>query len=469
MRLGILIMAAGKGTRLKSKRAKVLHAIGGRPLLEHVIAAAAQVVPPHDIFAIVGHQADAVQAAVRATGIHFIVQHEQRGTGHAIQVAEEATRDYDELIVLSGDVPLLRPETIVALRDFHLREQAAMTILTAAPENPFGYGRVLRKKLNAPDVASIVEQKALTPQQEGIREINSGIYAFHRAALYGHIGQLRDDNAHKELYLTDMARLLVGAGERVVAVEAAHGSEVLGANTIAEMMDLDRAARLATAQRLMANGVSIFMPETVVIDAGVEVGPDTVIEPFVQLLGETRIGADCRIRSWSVIENATLGDQVLVRQSCVIAESEIGKGALIGPFAHLRPGSHIGEGAHIGNFVETKKIRMGKGSKANHLSYLGDAQIGSGVNIGAGTITCNYDGVHKHETLIEDGVFVGSDSTLVAPIVIGEGAYVAAGSCITDDVPADALALGRARQTTKPHWAKNRRAQQDARKNGSTK
>lgn len=468
MRLGILIMAAGKGTRLKSKRAKVLHAVGGRPLLQHVIAAAAQVVPPHDIFAIVGHQAEAVQAAVRATGIHFVVQPEQRGTGHAIQVAEEATRDYGELIVLSGDVPLLRPETIIALRDFHLREQAAMTVLTAAPENPFGYGRVLRKKPNTPDVAAIVEQKALTPEQEGIREINSGIYAFRRSALYGHIGQLRDDNAHKELYLTDMARILVDAGERVVAVEAAQAAEVLGANTIAEMMDLDRAARLATAHRLMANGVSIFMPETVVIDAGVEVGPDTVIEPFVQLLGETRIGADCRIRSYSVIENATLGDQVLVRQSCVIAESEIGKGALIGPFAHLRPGSHIGEAAHIGNFVETKKIRMGKGSKANHLSYLGDAQIGSGVNIGAGTITCNYDGVDKHETLIADGVFVGSDSTLVAPIVIGEGAYVAAGSCITDDVPADALALGRARQTTKPHWAKNRRAQREARRSGSS-
>jgi bifunctional UDP-N-acetylglucosamine pyrophosphorylase/glucosamine-1-phosphate N-acetyltransferase len=469
MRLGILIMAAGKGTRLKSKRAKVLHAIGGRPLVQHVIAAAAQVVPPQDIFAIVGHQAEAVQAAVRGTGIHFIVQPEQRGTGHAIQVAEEATRDYDELIILSGDVPLLRPETIVALRDVHLREQAAMTILTAAPENPLGYGRIVRKKPDAPDVAAIVEQKALTPEQEAIREINSGIYAFRRAALYGHIGQLRDDNAHKELYLTDMARILVDAGERVVAVEAAQATEVLGANTIAEMMDLDRASRLATAHRLMANGVSIFMPETVVIDAGVEVGPDTVIEPFVQLLGETRIGADCRIRSYSVIENATLGDQVLVRQSCVIAESEIGRGALIGPFAHLRPGSHIGEGAHIGNFVETKKIRMGKGSKANHLTYLGDAQIGSGVNIGAGTITCNYDGVDKHETLIEDGVFVGSDSTLVAPIVIGEGAYVAAGSCITDDVPADALALGRARQTTKPHWAKNRRAQREARKDGATK
>ena len=469
MRLGILIMAAGKGTRLKSKRAKVLHAIGGRPLVQHVIAAAAQVVPPQDIFAIVGHQAEAVQTAVRATGIHFIVQQEQRGTGHAIQVAEEATRDYDELIILSGDVPLLRSETIVALRDFHLREQAAMTILTAAPEIPLGYGRILRKKSDAPDVAAIVEQKALTPEQEGIREINSGIYAFRRAALYGHIGQLRDDNAHKELYLTDMARILVDAGERVVAVVAAQATEVLGANTIAEMMDLDRELRLATARRLMGAGVSIFMPETVVIDAGVEVGPDTVIEPFVQLLGETQIGADCHIRSYSVIENTTVGDHVLVRQSCVIAESEIGKGALIGPFAHLRPGSHIGEGAHIGNFVETKKIRMGKGSKANHLSYLGDAQIGSGVNIGAGTITCNYDGVDKHETLIEDGVFIGSDSTLVAPIVIGEGAYVAAGSCITDDVPADALALGRARQTTKPHWAKKRRAQRETRKDSSPK
>jgi bifunctional UDP-N-acetylglucosamine pyrophosphorylase/glucosamine-1-phosphate N-acetyltransferase len=266
-----------------------------------------------------------------------------------------------------------------------------------------------------------------------------------------------------------MARILVDAGERVVAVVAAQATEVLGANTIAEMMDLDRELRLATARRLMGAGVSIFMPETVVIDAGVEVGPDTVIEPFVQLLGETQIGADCHIRSYSVIENTTVGDHVLVRQSCVIAESEIGKGALIGPFAHLRPGSHIGEGAHIGNFVETKKIRMGKGSKANHLSYLGDAQIGSGVNIGAGTITCNYDGVDKHETLIEDGVFIGSDSTLVAPIVIGEGAYVAAGSCITDDVPADALALGRARQTTKPHWAKKRRAQRETRKDSSPK
>jgi bifunctional UDP-N-acetylglucosamine pyrophosphorylase/glucosamine-1-phosphate N-acetyltransferase len=469
MRLGIVIMAAGKGTRLKSKRAKVLHEIGGKPLLKHVIAAAAQVVPPNDILVIVGHQAEAVQAAVRDTGVRFAVQEEQRGTGHAIQIAEQATRDYDELIVLSGDVPLLRPETILTLRDFHLRERAAMTVLTAAPTKPFGYGRVLRRSSDAPEVAAIVEQRALQPEQQGVREINSGIYAFHREALFSHIGQLRAENSHKELYLTDMAHILDDAGERVVAIEAAQAAEVLGANTIAEMMELDHKLRLATAHRLMAAGVTILQPETVMIDAGVEVGADTVIEPFAQLLGETRVGSDCRIRSYSVLENTTLGDQVLILQSCVIADARIDKGARIGPLAHLRPGCHIGEGAHIGNFVEAKKTNMGKGSKANHLTYLGDAEIGSGVNIGAGTITCNYDGVNKYKTLIGDGVFIGSDSALVAPIVIGEGAYIGAGSVITKDVPADALAVARGQQINKLNWAKNRRAQREAQKSVSSK
>jgi bifunctional UDP-N-acetylglucosamine pyrophosphorylase/glucosamine-1-phosphate N-acetyltransferase len=464
MRLGIVIMAAGKGTRLKSKRAKVLHEIGGRPLVKHVIAAASQVVPPHDILVIVGHQADAVQAVLRDTGVRFAVQQEQRGTGHAIQTAEPGTRGYDELIVLSGDVPLLRPETIVALRDFHMQEQAAMTILTAEPADPFGYGRVLRKSANALEVTAIVEQKALDAAQEGIREINSGIYAFRREALFNHIGQLSADNAQKELYLTDLARILHDAGEKVVAIKAAQPEEVLGANTIAEMMRLDHELRLATANRLMAAGVTILQPETVMIDAGVEIGSDTVIEPFTQLLGETRIGSDCRIRSYSVLENTTVGDQVLILQSCVIAEALIDKGARIGPLAHLRPGCHIGEGAHIGNFVEAKKTNLGKGSKANHLTYLGDAEIGSGVNIGAGTITCNYDGVNKYKTLIGDRVFIGSDSALVAPIVIGEGAYIGAGSTITKDVPPDALALARAQQVTKPEWAKNRRAQREAMK-----
>jgi bifunctional UDP-N-acetylglucosamine pyrophosphorylase/glucosamine-1-phosphate N-acetyltransferase len=464
MRLGIVIMAAGKGTRLKSKRAKVLHAIGGQPLLCHVLEAAAQVVAPHDIVVIVGHQAEAVKSATSRAGVRFVLQEEQRGTGHALQCAEVQTRDYDELIVLSGDVPLLRAETIVTLRDFHLRQRAAMTILTAAPQDPFGYGRILRRTPDAPEVQAIIEQKSLQPGQETLREINSGIYAFQREKLYSHIGQLRSDNAHKELYLTDMARILADAGERVVAVEAAEPVEVLGANTIAEMMDLDREMRLATARRLMENGVVIQLPETVIIDSGVEVGADTVIEPFVQLLGRTRIGSDCRIRSYSVLEHATVADQVVIQHSCVVAESQIDKGARIGPLAHVRPGCHIGEGAHVGNFVEVKKTRLGAGSKANHLTYLGDAEVGSGVNIGAGTITCNYDGVDKHRTLIGDRVFIGSDSALVAPVVIGEGAYVAAGSIITDDVPADALALGRARQVNKSGWATNRRAQQEARR-----
>lgn len=468
MHLGILILAAGKGTRLRSKRPKVLHEIGGQPLLRHVIAAAAQVAAPRDIFAIVGHEAEAVEAAVKDTGIRFIVQDRQRGTGHAVQSAERETRGYDELIVLSGDVPLLRPETIVVLREFHLRERSAMTILTAEPENPFGYGRLLRRKPASAEVAAIVEQKALTPAQADLREINSGIYAFRRKALYEHIGRLRADNAQKELYLTDMARILTGAGKRVVAVRAAQPTEVLGANTIAEMMDLDRALRMETARRLMASGVTIFRPETVTIDAAVEVGPDTVIEPFVQLLGRTRVGSDCRIRSFSVLESATLGDRVTVRHNCIVTESQIDKGALIGPFAHVRPGSHICEAAHVGNFVETKKTHLGKGSKANHLSYLGDAQVGANTNIGAGTITCNYDGVNKHTTVIGDRVFIGSHSALVAPVVVGNGAYVGAGSVITESVPAEALALGRARQINKAQWARNRRAQKEARKPGST-
>jgi bifunctional UDP-N-acetylglucosamine pyrophosphorylase/glucosamine-1-phosphate N-acetyltransferase len=459
MRLAIAIMAAGKGTRLKSKRAKVLHQIGGKALLEHVIHAATQIVPPRDVYVVVGHQAGAVQAAVAQTGVKFVTQAEQRGTGHAIQTARQAVSGYDHVLVLSGDVPLLQPETIARLRDFHLAERAAMTILTAAPDNPHGYGRVLRTSPASAEVAAIVEQKGLTPEQERVREINSGIYAFATEQLFNNISELTTNNAHGEYYLTDMAGLLVKEGHRVVAIEAASATEVLGANTLVEMSELDAAMRLSTAHKLMAQGVTIYRPETTVIDAGVKVGADTVIEPFVQLLGETHIGEDCRIRSYSVIENATLDNHVLVRQGCVISESHVQSGALLGPYAHIRPGSEIGEEAHVGNFVETKKARIGKGSKANHLSYLGDAEIGSGVNIGAGTITCNYDGVNKHLTLIEDSVFVGSDTTLVAPIVIGRGSYIAAGSCITEDVPADALALGRARQTTKAEWARSRRSQ----------
>jgi bifunctional UDP-N-acetylglucosamine pyrophosphorylase/glucosamine-1-phosphate N-acetyltransferase len=465
----IAIMAAGKGTRLKSKRPKVLHEIGGRALLLHVIAAAKAVVPAEQIYCVIGHEADRVRAAVAPTGVQFVPQPEQRGTGHAMQMVKayfalSGSALPEHLLVLSGDVPLIRQETIAAICEFHLREHAAMTILTAVPEDPTGYGRVLRASAGGPEVTAIVEQKSLRPDQLASPEINSGIYCFETAALFSKIDSLSTNNAHGEFYLTDVAAMLVADGRRVVALAADSVDEVLGANTIAEMMHLDAAMRMKTARRLMADGVTILRPDTCVIDSEVTVGPDTVIEPFVQLLGETRIGTECRIRSYSVIQGSVLRDRVTVRNGCILDSATVGDDAILGPYAHLRPESHIGESAHVGNFVETKKVKMGKGSKANHLNYLGDAVIGAGVNVGAGAITCNYDGVHKHLTTIEDGAFIGSDSTLVAPVTIGAGAYVAAGSCITDDVPAEALALGRSRQLNKPGWIAARRVAAEQKK-----
>jgi bifunctional UDP-N-acetylglucosamine pyrophosphorylase/glucosamine-1-phosphate N-acetyltransferase len=458
MQLAIVIMAAGKGTRLKSRRPKVLHQIGGRALVEHVAAAAARVVEPKDIFVIIGHEAEAVRAALQHTGVRFVVQAEQRGTGHAILTAKPAVEGYESLIVLSGDAPMITTETILKLRDFHLEQQAAMTVLTTRPPDPTGYGRVIRKHADEPEVIAIVEQKALKAEQLTAPEINAGIYAFRSEPLFKHIGQLSTDNAHGEYYLTDMAALLVKAKERVVALDTDDVHEVLGANTIAEMMELDAEMRIRKARALMDDGVTIFRPETSVIDSTVTVGADTIVEPFVQLLGRTVIGSGCRIRSYSVIEDSTIGDDVAVLNGSIVSSAQVAKSAVIGPYARLRPESEIGEGAHVGNFVEIKKSRVGAKAKANHLSYLGDADIGPGTNVGAGTITCNYDGKNKHRTTIGANVFVGSDSTLVAPLTIADGSYIAAGSTITEDVPADALALGRARQTIKPEWAKKMRS-----------
>lgn len=457
-RIAIAIMAAGKGTRLKSKHPKVLHEIAGKPILAHVIATASRVVPPADIFAIIGHEAERVREAVRETGVNFVLQAEQRGTGHALMAAREALSPYEQVIVLSGDAPLITAETIQKLSAFHAEQKAAMTLLSADLANPTGYGRVLRKNGKSAEVRAIVEEKAASTSQKKIREINSGFYAFSVPALYQHIGELSTDNPHGEYYLTDMAAVLNRARMRVVAIKTANAGEVLGSNTRAEIVDLDARLRLVKCHQLMAEGVTIFYPQTCVIDSDVQVGADTVIEPFVQLLGKTKVGGDCRIRSYSVIKDSELGDNVTINALTALDDARVGRGAVVGPYSRLRPGSEIGEGAHVGNFVETKKVRLGKGSKANHLTYLGDAEIGEGVNIGAGTITCNYDGVHKHKTVIEDGVFIGSDSTLVAPVKIGRASYVAAASCITEDVPADALALGRARQITKEGWAKNKRA-----------
>jgi bifunctional UDP-N-acetylglucosamine pyrophosphorylase/glucosamine-1-phosphate N-acetyltransferase len=413
-------------------------------------------VSPQSIYVIIGHEADRVRAAVGDTGVNFIVQAEQHGTGHAIQCAREQLSRHPNFLVLSGDAPMIRPETIRRIRDFHTEQQAAMTILTARPADPTGYGRVLREG-STDRVTAIVEQKSLRPEQSNLGEINSGFYAFASQPVFANINRLAADNPHKEFYLTDMAALLVAEGQKVMAIRAEDADEVLGGNTIAELSSLDANMRMRKARVLMAQGVTIFRPETCVIDDDVLVGADTTIEPFVQLLAGTIIGEDCRIRSYSIISKSQIGNGVMVRPGCIIDESSVSAAAIIGPYSHLRPGSEIGEGAHVGNFVETKKIRLGKGSKANHLTYLGDAEIGAGVNIGAGTITCNYDGTNKHMTVIEDGVFVGSDSTLVAPVKIGRGAYIGAASCITSDVPADSLALGRATQVVKEGWVKKKR------------
>jgi bifunctional UDP-N-acetylglucosamine pyrophosphorylase/glucosamine-1-phosphate N-acetyltransferase len=462
--MAIAIMGAGKGTRLKSKHPKVLHQVGGKPLLAHVIAAATKVVPPHDIYAIIGHEAERVREAVASTGINFVLQTEQRGTGHALMVSRQALTGYDCVIVLSGDAPLITPATIQRMRDFHCANQAAMTVLTADWQHPTGYGRVVRKSAKRPDIRAIVEEKSATPAQRKIREINSGIYAFATQPLFAHIQKLTTTNPHGEFYLTDMAAILNRAGAKVVAHKTANGREILGTNTRAELVELDRELRMEKCRQLMAEGVTIYYPETSVIDSDVEVGADTVIEPFVQILGKSRVGSDCRVCSFSVISNSDLGNSVLIQPGTVMEASRAGNDVSLGPYTHLRPGCEIGDGAHLGNFVETKKLRMGKGSKANHLTYLGDAEVGEGVNVGAGTITCNYDGFSKYKTVIEDHVFVGSDTTLVAPVRVGKGAYIAAASCITDDVPANALALGRARQTVKEGWAETKRAERAAAK-----
>jgi len=471
-RFAIAILAAGKGTRLKSKLPKVLHRIAGLSLLGHVVRAASQIVPAADIYCIIGHEAERVRQEIAPLGVQFVEQTEQRGTGHAIMQCRQALAAYDHVLVLSGDVPLIRPETIASVRDFHIARKASMTILTARPPDPFGYGRIVRRVEHSAEtdhVAAIVEQKQLTPAQESIGEINSGIYAFQVPELFARIDRLSTDNPHGEYYLTAIAAILGQEGLPVLALPTAHATEVLGVNTRRELAQLDAILRERKARELMDNGVTIFRPETVMIDADVQVGADTVIEPFVQLLGNTVLGEDCLVRSFSVLTNLKCGNGVKIHQGTIAEDSTVGDAAVIGPYARLRLGSQIGPEAHVGNFVETKKTSLGRGAKANHLSYLGDAEIGERTNIGAGTITCNYDGVNKSTTKIGAGAFIGSDTTLVAPVSIGDGAYIGAASCITKDVPADSLGLTRPEQVVKEGWATAKRARLEAAKLAAAK
>lgn len=451
MQVGVAILAAGLGTRMKSRRAKVLHEAGGAPLIEHVVRSALAAADPSHVTVVVGYQAEQVRAAVASFGVQFVEQTEQRGTGHAVQICESALKGrVDRLVVLYGDCPLLRPATLQALIEAASGSEAAGVVVTTSVERPEGYGRVIRDERGL--VAAIVEEKAATAEQRKIREINSGIYCLDADLLWRYIGQIRPNPVSGEIYLTDIAEVFRSHGLRLAALHLDDPEEVLGINTRIELAAADRILRERKARQMMLDGVTIEKPETVTIDAFVEIGPDTVIEPFVQLRGRTKIGAESRIGTGALVYDSELAGNVRVEPYSIIRTSSVGAGAVIGPFARLRMENRVEAGAHVGNFVELKKTRLGAKSKAMHLAYLGDSDIGEGVNIGAGTITCNYDGRKKHRTIIGDRAFVGSDSILVAPLEIGEGAYIGAGSVITESVPADTLALGRARQVNKPGW-----------------
>lgn len=453
----VVILAAGLGTRMKSRKAKVLHRAGGKTLVEHVVETALELAPAERIFVVVGHQAGEVRQAVATPGIGFIQQEEQKGTGHAVMVGRDALSGMDGyLMILYGDSPLLRAETLKRLIEAEASGDAAGVLLTARMADPTGYGRVIRDDRG--HVAAIVEQKAGTPEQLAIREANMGIYCYRADLFWKHVDEIRPDNPAHEYYLTDMVEILNRAGHHVDALEIDDEREALGINTRLELAEVDRLLRGRKLRELMLAGVTIEKPETVTVDAGVYIGMDTVIEPFAQILGRTTIGENCRIGACSIVRDSEIADDVEIGAFTIVGTSRLERGVHAGPFARLRMENYVAEGAHIGNFVELKKTRMGANAKANHLAYLGDSQIGARVNIGAGTITCNYDGVHKHPTRIGEGAFIGSNSTLVAPIEIGDGAYVGAGSVVTYPVPSDALAIGRARQVVKEEWAAKRRA-----------
>ncbi|HXR33289.1 MAG TPA: bifunctional UDP-N-acetylglucosamine diphosphorylase/glucosamine-1-phosphate N-acetyltransferase GlmU [Verrucomicrobiae bacterium] len=452
--VAILILAAGKGTRLKSSMAKVLHHAGGRALVEHVVRSCEPLGAKKTVV-VIGYQAEKVAEVVAPYEVETVVQQPQKGTGHALVVAKRAIGNAKYVMVLPGDAPLVRMETLRALIHHHKKAEAAATILTAVLADPSGYGRILRKA--GETVAAIIEESQLTAEQRELNEINSSIYCFTMAKLWPALAQVKPNNKHREIYLTDAIGVLNANGETVLAEIAPDARETLGCNTRAELSGVDRTLREWKRDELMNNGATIQLPETVLIDPDVSAGEDTVIEPCVQLLGKTKIGSRCTIKTGCVLLDAVLGDDVTIEPHSVITKSRIDSGVIAGPFARMRPDTHVKRGAKIGNFVELKKSVIGEGSKVPHLSYIGDTKIGTKSNIGAGTITCNYDGFAKYPTTIGNRVFIGSDSVLIAPVKIGDGAYVAASSAITDNVPADALGIARGKQVNKPGWASRKR------------
>lgn len=442
--LNALILAAGLGTRMKSNRAKVLHELGGRPLVAYVCRAA-QALEPKQIHVVVGHQAPAVEAAVRhelGEGVGFVMQAEQRGTGDAVMAARDVLRSAaGVLLILSGDVPFIRAASLRDLIDHHRVSGGAGTILSVKLENPTGYGRVIRTEGGC--FERIVEQKDATPEEKHIREINAGIYCFETRKLFKALERVRPANKQGEYYLTDVPGILVLEGEKVNVYLHRDPREVQGVNTCAELAEFENLLRRKTIRRLMLDGgVTFIDPAHTYVSSEAQIGRDCVIHPDVHIEGKTVIGDNCVVRSGARLTNSRLGDAVIIKDHCVIIDSAIDSNCSVGPFAHLRMNARLEEGSAVGNFVEVKKSRLGRGSKSMHLAYLGDATIGDRTNIGAGTVTCNYDGKNKHETIIEDNVKIGSDTMLVAPVRVGSGSVTGAGSVITKDVPPDSLVVG---------------------------
>lgn len=449
----VMILAAGLGTRMKSRRAKVLHELAGRPLVAHVLGAAFELAP-EAIFTVVGHQAEEVERAVRdqaarlteskstaALDLQFVMQAEQKGTGHAVMAARDRLAGRrGPLVIVAGDAPLIEGATLKHLVETHRAEKNDATMLTVVMDDPTGYGRIIRNKDDS--LLRCVEQKDASPEELTVREVGVSIYCFDVPSLLGALDRLTTDNAQGEYYLTDVPRIMQQQGKNVGLLCHSSAEEVLGVNTRIELADLERKLRDRKLRELMLSGVTIIDPATTYIHQDVEVGQDSVIHPQVIIEGASRIGSGCTIHSWTRLKNVEIGDNVAIRNSCVIEDSTIRDGATVGPFARLRAGAEIGEKAGIGNFVEVKKSKIGRGTKASHLTYLGDATLGERVNIGAGTVTCNYDGVRKNETIIEDDVKIGSDTMLVAPVRVGRGSVTAAGSVVIKDVPPDSLVAG---------------------------
>ena len=452
----VIVLAAGKGTRMRSRRPKVLHRLAGQTLIERVLRSA-DALSPATTTLVVGHESDAIRAALtHRPHLRFVRQEPQLGTAHALlqgrSALDGATGD---LVVLSGDVPCLRATTLRALLDTHERAGNVATVLTTTLTRPFGYGRVLH---SGGEMVGIVEETEATPDQRRITEVNGGVYVFALAPLFDALNQIPEAGPQHERYLPAIVPIYRRQGLRVGTFGAANPDEIRGINSQTELAEMSTTVRQSKNEELMAAGVTIDDPATTYIDDDVNVGSDTVIHPGVTLEGHTTVGERCEVHSGVRVVNSSIGDDVTVRNHCVITDAHLASGTQVGPFAHLRPGSVLESSARVGNFVELKKTTLGSGSKANHLSYIGDSTVGKDVNIGAGTITCNYDGTHKHQTTLEDGVFVGSGTQLVAPVTVAKGGYVAAGSCITDDVPAGALAVARGQQVNKPGWVEKRRS-----------